>query len=102
MDGLYARRAQDMAPFLQEYTKERDLLEQMTRERAVDEATFSLQISKTGALWQKINDSGKMMSYRVLRVLDADQYKKLLTYLDKLQADWGSRGRSGAPHPSDK
>jgi hypothetical protein len=33
-------------------------------------------------------------------VLDADQYKKLLAYLDKLRADWDRRGRGGVAHPA--
>jgi len=103
MDGLYEKRAKDMAPFLQELTKENDILQGMTRERVLDDTTLAVQISKVGSLDQRIRDSRALMNYRAYRVLDADQYKKLLAYLaylDKLRADWDRRGRGGVAHPA--
>jgi len=97
MDALYERRAKDMAPFLQEYTKETEALQQMTRERVVDDSQFAVQISKVSSLDQRIRDSRSLMNYRAYRVLDAEQYKKLLAYLDKL---WERRGRGGVAHPA--
>jgi Spy/CpxP family protein refolding chaperone len=100
MDALYERRAKDMAPFLQELAKETDALQQMTRERTVEDSAFAVQISKVSSLDQRIRDSRSLMNYRCYRVLDPEQYKKLLAYLDKLRADWERRGRGGAPHPA--
>jgi Spy/CpxP family protein refolding chaperone len=99
IDALYEKRAKDMAPFLQELTKEADALQQMTRERVVDDAAFAVQISKWSSLDQRIRDSRLLLNYRAYRVLDAEQYKKLLAYTDKLRADW-NRGRGGVARPA--
>jgi hypothetical protein len=99
MDSLYERRAKDMAPFLVEYTKEFDLLQQMTRERVVEDNVYAAQIAKVSTLDQRIRDSRSLMNYRVYRLLDAEQYKKLLAYFDKLRADFDRRGRGGLFHP---
>jgi hypothetical protein len=99
MDGLYEKRAKDMAPFLQELAKETETLQQMTRERVVEDSTFAVQISKVSSLDQRIRDSRSLMNYRAYRVLDAEQYKKLLAYFDKLRADW-NRGRGGVARPA--
>lgn len=100
IDALYERRAKDMAPFLQELSKEYDTLQQMTRERTVEDSTFAVQISKWSSLDQRIRDSRLLMNYRAYRVLDAEQYKKLQAYMDKLRADFERRGRGGAAHPA--
>jgi Spy/CpxP family protein refolding chaperone len=100
IDALYERRAKDMAPFLQELSKEYDTLQQMTRERTVEDSTFAVQISKWSSLDQRIRDSRLLMNYRAYRVLDPEQYKKLQAYMDKLRADFERRGRGGAAHPA--
>ena len=49
----------------------------LTRERLVDESTYSLQVARVEALRRRLNESRTVMLYRIYQELTPEQYKKL-------------------------
>jgi len=95
-----------MASFVDELHKQRDLLEQMARERTADDATITVQISKFEAPQAELDKSRILMDYKISRVLTDDQNKKLQAYWERQRAaDWAARcaadgrGRGRGPFP---
>jgi Spy/CpxP family protein refolding chaperone len=93
IDGIYQRRVKEMAPFAEEYEKQRDAFAAMLRDHTADVAAAQLQISKMQGALTKLDESRWLMVYRMYKVLEPAQYTKLQAYWEKQQAEWRARGR---------
>ncbi|HKV99260.1 MAG TPA: hypothetical protein VJN96_05525 [Vicinamibacterales bacterium] len=91
IDSFYQRRQREIAPFVAEYLKQVDVLNQMTSERKVDESTYAVQVSHVQALQSRLRESRTVMLYHIYLKLSPEQYKKLTEVRDR----HFQRGRGG-------
>ncbi len=91
IDGLFEQRMHDVEPFFAEYRKQQQALDKMLKEATASDTDVLVQIGRMQTPWLKVNESRTMMLYRISRVLNPDQYKKLQALQDR-----GRRG--GGPH----
>ena len=69
--------------FVEEYEKQRDLLDRMTRERTVDADTYRLQVSKFGMLRSMLYETRTVMLYQLTLELSPQQYQKFQEILER-------------------
>jgi hypothetical protein len=91
IDRYYISRQRNLKAFVDEYVKQRDLLNKMTEERAVDADTYALQVKKVEMLRSELFESRTVMLYRIYLELRPDQYQKLREITDRRRS-----GRGGA------
>jgi hypothetical protein len=81
IDDLFAQRAKDIEPLQREYDKQKAQLDLLTSDRTTDMRTALRAIELQVALMEvprvKMNESLNVMFYRMHRVLDPEQDKKL-------------------------
>jgi Spy/CpxP family protein refolding chaperone len=77
LDGHYRYRSKELAPVVNQWTKEWAELDAMTKAATVDESTYTLQVLTVEALRSKISESRMVMIYRMFRELSPDQYSRL-------------------------
>jgi Spy/CpxP family protein refolding chaperone len=93
IDRIYEQRAKQIAPYLEEYDKQRAELDRLFRERTADARAIELQAAKLMTPRLEIDKTRFVMLYRMFKVLSTDQN-------NKLQDIWhrtGNRGRGGNP-----
>jgi Spy/CpxP family protein refolding chaperone len=83
IDGYYNSRQRALKPYVDEWLRERDVLNRMTEERVVDFNTYSLQVKKVEMLRSELFLSRTVMLYRIYLVLQPQQYQKLLEIFDR-------------------
>ena len=83
IDRFYQNRLRAVTPFVEEWRKQRDILQQMTVERNVDEAAYAVQVAHVEALLTKLRESRTTMLYHIYRQLTPEQYKKLADVRDR-------------------
>lgn len=83
IDRFYQLRLRAVTPFVEEYRKQRDILNQMTVERNVEEAAYAVQVAHVEALSTKLRESRTTMLYHIYRQLTPEQYKKLADVRDR-------------------
>lgn len=88
IDNIFQDRSRRLQPIIAQVVKEDAELDRLTRERLVDEVTYSLQVARVEDLKRRFRESRTIMLYRILQELTPDQYKKLQALRDE-------RGRSG-------
>jgi Spy/CpxP family protein refolding chaperone len=93
---IFTRRNDDLRKIGDEYRRAQQELDKTTRERLVDEATYTLQVVQYEALRSRLNESRTVMLYRLTRELTPEQYKKLQDIRDRRIASFG-RGRGPEP-----
>jgi Spy/CpxP family protein refolding chaperone len=91
IDSFYQRRQREVAPFVAEFLKQSEVLNQMTNERKVDESTYAVQVSHVEALRSRLRESRIVMLYHIYMKLTPEQYKKLADVRDRHY----QRGRGG-------
>jgi Spy/CpxP family protein refolding chaperone len=91
IDSFYQRRQREIAPFVMEYLKQSEVLNQMSSERKVDEPTYAVQVSHVEALRTRLRESRTVMLYHIYLKLSPEQYKKLTEIRDR----HFNRGRGG-------
>jgi len=91
IDRFYQSRLRAVTPFIEEWRKQRDNLQQMTLERSVDESLYAVQVAHLESLTSKLRESRTTMLYHIYRLLTPEQYKKLAEVRDR----HFQRGRSG-------
>ena len=94
IDAYYNNRQRNLKAFVDEYLKQRDLLNKMTEERAVDADTYALQVKKVEMLRSELFESRTVMLYRIYLELRPDQYQKLREITDRRR---GGRGGGNQP-----
>jgi hypothetical protein len=101
IDRIYSGRVKDADPYAQEYQKEYAALNKMFADRVVDDATLGLQLTKVYTLRSKLSESRQLMLYHIAKVLDPDQYAKLLAIFDRRVKEFEAhgRGRTGGEPP---
>jgi Spy/CpxP family protein refolding chaperone len=83
IDRFYQNRLRAITPFVEEWRKQRDILQQMTVERNVDEAAYAVQVAHVESLLTKLREIRTTMLYHIYRQLTPDQYKKLADVRDR-------------------
>jgi Spy/CpxP family protein refolding chaperone len=96
LDSIYEQRTKDTEALQQEYQKSQEELDRLLRDRLVDTRTIELQFMRVELPRIELDKSRVLMVYRMWRVLDLEQYKKLQVIFDRQRAERG-RGRGGAP-----
>jgi len=94
LDGLYDKRAKDIAPLNEELQKQRAELDRMMVDRTVTPAAIELQVAKMEVPRGKMNESYFVMIHRMYLILDPEQNKKLEAIFAR-QREGAGRGRSG-------
>lgn len=90
IDAIFQDRNKRMSGVVDELPIEQAKLEQLARERTVDEATYALQVARVTFLRSQRDQSRQVMLYRLSLELTPEQHKKLLEIRDR-----GGRGRGG-------
>jgi Spy/CpxP family protein refolding chaperone len=93
INDFYGRRNAELRPIVHDYVKQQAELDKMTRDRAVDEGTYSLQVLKVESSRARLNESRMVMLYRMFRELTPEQHNKLQDILDR-RFNRGNRGRA--------
>lgn len=89
---LYEDRARQMKPHSDEFQKQLEELDKMTRERTVDVATYSIQVTRVEALRTELNKTRTVMLYSIHRMLTPEQYQKLRQIRDQRRSGRGGGG----------
>lgn len=90
----YEDRVRMMKPVDDAYRKEQDELERMSRERTVDVATYSIQVSRVDSLRTELLKTRAVMLYEFYRMLTPEQYQKFREIRDRRRA---ARGGGAGP-----
>jgi Spy/CpxP family protein refolding chaperone len=93
IDSFYQRRLREVTPFVDEWRKQSDQLNQMTQERKVDESTFAVQVARVEALSSRLRESRAVMLYHIYLKLTPEQFSKL----PDIRMRHFQRGRGGSP-----
>jgi len=93
LDSIYERRAKDLEPLTAELDKQVAELNRLMSDREVGVAAISLQVARLEVPRAKINESFYVMMYRMSRVLNPEQNKKLQAIFDRNRDR--DRGRGG-------
>lgn len=88
----YLSRNRQMQPWVEDWRRERAVLEKMTQERVTDETSYNIQLFRVEQLNVKLRETRAMMAYRMYLQLSPEQYKKLREWLDRRS---NGRGRGG-------
>jgi Spy/CpxP family protein refolding chaperone len=94
IDEIYKRRANELAPIAEEWSRQLAELDKMTRARTVDETTYGLQVMRVEALRSRLSESRTMLLYRMYRELQPEQHRKLQEIIDRRAEMFGRGGRS--------
>jgi Spy/CpxP family protein refolding chaperone len=86
---IYEDRSRQVKPYSDEYQKQIEELDRMTRERTVDTPTYALQVSRVEALRSKLNETRLVMFYSFYRLLSPEQNKKLQDIRDRRRSGRG-------------
>lgn len=86
---IYDDRSRQVKPFSDDYVAQLERLEQMTRAREVDTATYALQVGRVESLRSKLNETRLVMLYSFYRMLTPDQNKKLQEIRDRRRSGRG-------------
>lgn len=92
IDDLYDNRQRSLKAFADEWEKEFEALNVMTRERVADNRTYEIQVIKVEALQSKLRVSRAMMLYQMYKELRPEQYTKFREILARPRS-----GRGGTP-----
>jgi Spy/CpxP family protein refolding chaperone len=94
IDDLFAQRAKDIEPLKREYDVQRAGLDRLMSDRTTDMRTALRAIELQVALMEvprvKMNESLNVMLYRMRRVLEPEQDKKLQAVLDRRSGRGGN------------
>lgn len=86
---IYEDRSRQAKPYSDEYVKQLEELDRMTRERTVDTPTYALQVSRVETLRMKLNETRYVMLYSFYRMLTPEQYQKLRDIRDRRRSGRG-------------
>jgi Spy/CpxP family protein refolding chaperone len=89
---IFDKREAEIRPIWDQLNRHADRLDKMTKERVADEAMYAAQVLTVETLYMRVRESRTMMGYRMFRVLQPDQYKKLEEILDRRRSIDRSRG----------
>jgi Spy/CpxP family protein refolding chaperone len=92
---FYEGRNRQMQPWIDDWRKERALLDKMTQERVSDDTSYGIQVWRVEQLNAKLRETRAMMIYRMYMQLSPEQYKKLRELLDRRSNGRGGRGGPG-------
>jgi len=93
IDDFYQRRIKDVKPIVDEYMKQQKELDAMTKAAVVDEPIYSMQVLRVEGLRSRLVESRTMMLYRIYRILQPEQNKKLQDILERRFKASNGRGR---------
>jgi Spy/CpxP family protein refolding chaperone len=93
IDDFYQARVKALKPVADEWMKQSKELDAMTKAALVEEPIYSIQVLRVEALRSRLSESRTMMLYRIYRILQPEQYKKLQDILDRRFKAFNGRGR---------
>lgn len=93
IDQYYQDRSRRLTPIGDELNKQEDELDRMTRERTVDEVTYSLQVGRVWDLRRRLGESRTIMLYRIYQELTPEQHKKLHALRERYRGGRGGGSR---------
>lgn len=93
IDQFFQDRTRRLAPLVDEFNKQEDELDRMTRERTVDEVTYSLQVGRVWDLRRRLGESRTIMLYRIYQELTPEQHKKLQALRERNRGGRGGGSR---------
>ncbi len=93
IDSFFQDRSKRLAPIIGELEKQEAELDRLTRERVVDEVTYSLQAGRVWDLRRRFGESRTIMLYRIYQELTPDQYKKLQVIRERNRSGRGGGSR---------
>jgi Spy/CpxP family protein refolding chaperone len=100
IDGFYRRRVKALKSVVDRYNREQATLDEMTKARVVDEATYSAQVLQFESLRSELNRSRMVMLYLIYQQLQPEQYSKLLDIFERnrqrLERERANRGRGSS------
>lgn len=91
----YESRNRQMQPWIEDWRRERAVLDKMTQERVTDETSYGIQVWRVEQLTAKLRETRGMMAYRMYLQLSPEQYKKLREWIDRRSNGRGGRGGPG-------
>lgn len=97
IQDFFENRNLQMQPLIEDWRRERALLDKMTQAREANESSYGVQVWRFEAVNARLRESRAMMVYRMYMQLQPDQYKKLRELLDRRFNN--GRGGRGGPHP---
>ncbi len=77
IDDFFEKRSKDLKPWADEFQKEFQELDAMTKAATVDETTYALKVQQVETIAARLRESRTVMLYRIYRELQPEQYKKL-------------------------
>jgi len=93
IDDIFQKRSKDMKPLADEVSRLRGDLDKMTQAAVTDESVYWFQVLRVESLAARLRESRQMMLYRMYRVLQPEQNKKLQDIFDRRY----SRNSSNTP-----
>jgi Spy/CpxP family protein refolding chaperone len=93
IDNIFQDRSKRLAPIVDELEKQEAELDRLTRDRVVDEVTYSLQAGRVWDLRRRFGESRTIMLYRIFLELTPDQYKKLEALRERNRGGRGGGSR---------
>ena len=97
IDRIYQERVRLELPFAEARDKERERLNQMTKDRKSTLSEYTLQVSRFESLDSKVRETRTVMLYRMFLELTPDQVVKLEALQDRLREARARNGRSVGP-----
>ena len=92
IDDMYEDRQRQLKPLADEYLKEAEALNVMTRDRVANERAYEIQVVKVEAFGSRLRTSRQVMLYRMYKELRPEQYSKLREIFERPRT-----GRGGPP-----
>ena len=93
IDAIFQDRSRRLSPIVAEFEKLEAELERLTRERLVDEATYSLQVARVEDFRRRIREGRTILLYRIIQELTPEQHKKLLALRERNRSGRGAGSR---------
>ena len=91
IDTYYQGRLRLMLPYADGLNHEREILNKLSADRQVDDATYAVQVAKVEALYSKLRETRTVMLYHIYKRLTPEQVTKLEAARDR----HFQRGRGG-------
>lgn len=96
INDIYAKRNESLKALREEFVREFNELDQITRARTVDEGTYAVKVTRVESLRSELSKSRTVMLYRLFRELTPEQYRKLQDIFDRDRRNQ-DRGRGAPP-----
>ncbi|HUF48389.1 MAG TPA: hypothetical protein VMM93_11275 [Vicinamibacterales bacterium] len=98
LEAMVKERETELAPFIREWARQGQLLNQMARDRRVSIDEFAVQASRVQSLYAKLSESRNIMLYRMSRDLTDEQFTRIKELQEARDRRLRGGGRSSSPN----